>query len=66
VAALSPCETRRARRAVVVEYELAATIPATGVSASAPFIGVLTVEDGRVALWREYQNAAAIQPFVSP
>jgi uncharacterized protein len=27
----------------------------------AAFIGVLTVRDGKVALWREYQNTLAIQ-----
>ncbi|GAA2523511.1 nuclear transport factor 2 family protein [Winogradskya humida] len=45
---------------IVVEYELAATMIATGFSASAPFIGVLTVRDGRITRWREYQNQAAI------
>ncbi|AGZ43759.1 nuclear transport factor 2 family protein [Actinoplanes friuliensis] len=44
-------------RTIVVEYELAATIPATGVSASAPFIAVLTVHEGRIARWREYQHS---------
>jgi ketosteroid isomerase-like protein len=41
---------------VVVEYELAATMTATGVSAAAPFIVVLTVHEGRISRWREYQN----------
>lgn len=45
---------------IIVEYELAATSTATGVSASAPFIGVLRVRDGRVAHWREYQNPTAM------
>ncbi|MGI5145991.1 nuclear transport factor 2 family protein [Plantactinospora sp. CA-294935] len=45
---------------IVVEYELAATVTTTGISASAPFIAVLRVRDGRVAHWREYQNPAAL------
>ncbi|GAA3737838.1 hypothetical protein GCM10022225_20910 [Plantactinospora mayteni] len=45
---------------IVVEYELAATVTTTGVSASAPFIAVLRVRDGLVAHWREYQNPAAL------
>jgi len=43
---------------IVVEYELGGTIG--GHRASAPFIGVLRVRDGKVALWREYQDGAAI------
>jgi ketosteroid isomerase-like protein len=50
---------------IVVEYELHGTMNATGATASAPFIGVLTTRDGRIAGWREYQNpvliAAAMQ-----
>ncbi|GIH97644.1 hypothetical protein Psi01_82740 [Planobispora siamensis] len=45
---------------IVVEYELAATMTETGVSAAAPFIGVLTACGGRIARWREYQNPLAI------
>lgn len=45
---------------IVVEYELAATLTTTGVSAAAPFIGVLRVRDGLVTHWREYQNPLAI------
>ncbi|MBB5967760.1 nuclear transport factor 2 family protein [Planomonospora venezuelensis] len=45
---------------IVVEYELAATLTATGVSAAAPFVGVLTVRKGRIARWREYQNPLAV------
>ena len=45
---------------IVVEYELAATMTATGLSAAAPFIGVLTVHEGRITRWREYQNPLAI------
>src|SRR2546430_3094859 len=43
---------------IVVEYELGGT--AGGHRASAPFIGVLRARDGKVALWREYQDTAAI------
>jgi hypothetical protein len=45
---------------IVVEYELAGTVLTTGHQASAPFIGVLRVHDGKIALWREYQNTPAI------
>ena len=45
---------------IVVEYELAATMTATGVSAAATFIGVLTVREGRLSRWREYQNPLAM------
>ena len=45
---------------IVVEYELAATVTATGASAAAPFIGVLTVHEGRVTRWLEYQNPLAV------
>ncbi|MFI5932362.1 nuclear transport factor 2 family protein [Actinoplanes sp. NPDC051494] len=50
---------------IVVEYELTATMKTTGTSASAPFIGVLTVHDGRITRWREYQNTAAIEAAMS-
>jgi hypothetical protein len=45
---------------IVVEYELAGTVTATGHRASAPFIGVLRARDGRIAGWREYQDKIAI------
>ena len=45
---------------IVVEYELGGVVTTTGHRASAPFIGVLRVRDGKVALWREYQDKAAI------
>jgi ketosteroid isomerase-like protein len=50
---------------IVVEYELHATMTATGARASAPFIGVLTARDGRIARWREYQNPVAIAAAMS-
>lgn len=45
---------------IVVEYELVGTVTTTGVTAAAPFIAVLTVRDGRIAHWREYQHTMAI------
>ncbi|MCO5994402.1 nuclear transport factor 2 family protein [Actinoallomurus rhizosphaericola] len=45
---------------VVVEYAMAGTVTTTGRSASAPFVLVLRVRDGRVRLWREYQPVLAI------
>ncbi|MEU8075603.1 nuclear transport factor 2 family protein [Catellatospora citrea] len=45
---------------IVVEYELGGTVTTTGARASAPFMGVLRVRDGRIARWREYQHTLAI------
>jgi uncharacterized protein len=45
---------------IVVEYELAGTVLATGRQACAPFIAILRVRDGKTVLWREYQNVLAI------
>jgi ketosteroid isomerase-like protein len=45
---------------IVVEYELVATLNATGELDSARFIGVLTVRDGKAVHWREYQDTARI------
>jgi uncharacterized protein len=45
---------------IVVEYTMVGVHTTTGHRASAPFIGVLRVRDGRVAGWREYQNHPAI------
>ena len=45
---------------IVVEYELAGTVTSTGRRASAAFVGVLRVRDGRIVRWREYQNVPAI------
>jgi ketosteroid isomerase-like protein len=45
---------------IVVEYELAGVVTTTGRRASAPFIGVLRVRDGKTVLWREYQNVLAV------
>lgn len=45
---------------IIVEYELTGTSTRTGRQATAPFIAVLTVRDGRIARWREYQNPLAM------
>lgn len=45
---------------IVVEYELTGTSTRTDQRHSATFIGVLTVHDGKIRLWREYQNTLAI------
>lgn len=44
----------------VVEYELVASLNATGARHSARFIAVMTVRDGKVVHWREYQDTARI------
>lgn len=49
---------------IVVEYELVGTHTATGITASAPFIGVLRTRDGKLAHWREYQHTLAIAQAV--
>jgi len=46
---------------IVVEYELTGTSSRTDQRATAAFIGVLTVRDGKIALWREYQDTMALQ-----
>ncbi|WP_141577355.1 nuclear transport factor 2 family protein [Actinomadura sp. WMMA1423] len=45
---------------IVVEYELTGTHTRTAKQSTAAFIGVLTVHDGKITLWREYQNTLAI------
>jgi ketosteroid isomerase-like protein len=45
---------------LIVEYELTGTVLTTGKWASARFIAVMEVRDGRMTLWREYQNTLAI------
>jgi hypothetical protein len=45
---------------IVVEYELTGTSMKTDVQSTAAFISVVTVRDGKVVLWREYQNTLAI------
>ncbi|MGW0593326.1 nuclear transport factor 2 family protein [Streptosporangium sp. NPDC002607] len=46
--------------AIVVEYELAGTVIATGHQAASAFIGILRVRDGKIIHWREYQNTLAM------
>ena len=46
---------------IIVEYELTATAPRTGHQGSSAFIAVLTARDGKIAVWREYQNTLAMQ-----
>ncbi|MFF0445063.1 nuclear transport factor 2 family protein [Streptomyces sp. NPDC004609] len=45
---------------IVAEYEVAGRVTTTGRSATASFVLVLRVRDGRVVHWREYQDVAAI------
>jgi uncharacterized protein len=45
---------------IIVEYTIAGTVTTTGLRASAPFISVLRVRDGKIVLWREYQHTLAI------
>lgn len=45
---------------IVVEYELTGTALATGKRGTGRFVGVLRVRDGRIVLWREYQDVAAM------
>ncbi|MET8259638.1 nuclear transport factor 2 family protein [Micromonospora sp. NPDC005205] len=49
---------------IVVEYELVGTHTVTGLTASAPFIGVLRTRGGKLAHWREYQHTLAIAQAV--
>jgi uncharacterized protein len=46
---------------IIVEYELTGTSTNTNRQSTAGFVAVLRVRDGRVALWREYQNTLAMQ-----
>jgi len=44
----------------VVEYEVEGVREADGLRAAAPFAVVVRVRDGRIVLWREYQDPAAM------
>jgi uncharacterized protein len=44
----------------VLEYELGGTVLTTGLRASAPFVAVMRLRDGRIVHWREYQDKLAI------
>jgi ketosteroid isomerase-like protein len=48
------------REVVVAEYRIGGTFNATGERGSAALISVIRVRDGRVTLWREYQDTYAI------
>ncbi|MBB4934682.1 ketosteroid isomerase-like protein [Lipingzhangella halophila] len=45
---------------IVVEYELAGTVIATGVRSSVTCVAVLEVRDGLIVHWREYQDIPAM------
>ncbi|WP_218002021.1 nuclear transport factor 2 family protein [Microtetraspora malaysiensis] len=49
---------------IIVEYELTGTSTKTNRQSTAAFIGVLTVHDGKVVLWREYQDTLAIMQAI--
>lgn len=51
---------------LVAEYELVGTITTTGKTASANFIGVMTVHAGQITHWREYQNTQAMAEALAP
>jgi ketosteroid isomerase-like protein len=44
----------------VIEYEVEAIRLADGLRAAAPFAVVVRVQDGRIVLWREYQDPVAM------
>lgn len=44
----------------VVEYEVEGVREVDGLRAAAPFAVVVRVRDGRIVLWREYQDPAAM------
>ncbi len=50
---------------LVVEYELTGTALATGKQGTGRFVGVLRVWDGKIALWREYQDVVAMAETLS-
>jgi hypothetical protein len=45
---------------VILEFELGGTVHATGERHSAAMVAVFRVRDGKVVLWREYQDTYAI------
>ena len=44
----------------VIEYEVEAVRLADGLRAAAPFAVVVRVQDGRIVLWREYQDSVTM------
>jgi uncharacterized protein len=51
---------------IVAEYEVRGTLRTTGERAGAHFVSVIRVHDGRVTLWREYQDVAAMTAALGP
>jgi ketosteroid isomerase-like protein len=51
---------------IIVEYELTGTLIETNQQHTAAFVCVLTVRDGKVTRWREYQNTLAILQALNP
>jgi uncharacterized protein len=49
----------------VFEYELEAVREVDGLPLSAPFVVVVRVREGRIALWREYQDPAAMSQITA-
>jgi uncharacterized protein len=45
---------------LVIEYELAGTVLATGAKSAARFITVVELREGKATLWREYQDTLAM------
>lgn len=41
---------------IIAEYVMAGTVTTTGRQSSASFIAILTVRDGKIVRWREYQD----------
>lgn len=41
---------------IIAEYDLAGTVTTTGQHAAASFIAILTVRNGKIVHWREYQD----------
>ncbi|SEE45618.1 Ketosteroid isomerase-related protein [Streptomyces sp. 2131.1] len=50
---------------LVVEYEFTGTVTTTGLAASAVFIAILRVRDGKILHWREYQDVMGITQVLS-
>lgn len=50
---------------LVVEYEFTGTVTTTGLAASAAFIAILRVRDGKILHWREYQDVMGIAQVLS-
>jgi ketosteroid isomerase-like protein len=46
-------------RVAVIEYEVHGTILATGVKYSNRFCSIITIENGKIARWRDYMDSLA-------